>query len=152
MTIGLGSFASFARANPDADRVVVDGGQLKNDSQNTLGGLVTWMFSGLITQSAAEKVVQDNRDAVNAFQDALGVRYGTAGTDAGARLEAAEPLTASRITTVISDAGREARMAAREAAQSPPVEDVSDETLNAVMDAVKLPEGPHGKLLAWWGR
>lgn len=148
MTIGLGSFASFARANPDADRVVVDGGQLKNDSQNTLGGLVTWMFSGLITQSAAEKVVQDNRDAVNAFQDALGVRYGTAGTDAGASLEAAEPLTANRITTVISDAGREARMAAREAAQSPPVEDVSDETLNAVMDAVKLPEGPHGKLLA----
>ncbi|QVQ26431.1 DUF4135 domain-containing protein [Achromobacter deleyi] len=148
MTIGLGSFASFARANPDADRVVVDGGQLKNDSQNTLGGLITWMFSGFITQSAAGKVVQDNRDAVNAFQGALGAHYGGAGSGAGASLNPAEPLTASRITNLISDAGRDARMAARDAAQSPPVAAVSEETLNAVMDAVKLPEGPHGKLLA----
>ncbi|MNX56500.1 hypothetical protein D3C86_872960 [compost metagenome] len=148
MTIGLGSFASFARANPDADRVVVDGDNLKNDSQNTLGGLLTWMFSGLITQSAAEKVVQDNRDAVNAFQDALGAHYGVAGSGAGATLEPAEPLTASRITNIINDAGHDARIAARDAARSPSVAAVTEETLNAVMDAVKLPEGPHGKLLA----
>ncbi|KRC78640.1 hypothetical protein ASE30_26465 [Achromobacter sp. Root83] len=148
MTIGLGSFASFARANPDADRVVIDGNTLKNDSQNTVKGALTWFFSGSIAQSAAKQVEDDNRDAVQAFQDALASRYGNTGRDAGAGLDQTEALSASRITRIVNDAGADTRAAARDAAKLAPDIPVSDKALNAVMDAVKLPPGPHARLVA----
>ena len=148
MTIGLGSFANFARANPDADRVVIADGQLKNDSQNTLAGWITWMFSGTLTQSWAAQVAQDNQAAVSAFQHALASHYGDADDGAAARLDSAQPLTANRITALVSDAGREARTAARDMALNPPAPPVSDAAMNAVMDAVALPDGPLQTFLA----
>jgi hypothetical protein len=144
--VDLRSFIDFANTHKDADSAVIQNGEVRSEPPSALPrwaiSFTNWLMPGW------GHVAADNRAAVDAFHEAIHSRYGFSNSSAFIPSDRENPLTSNRITQTIKDVTAEVRLSARAHARANPASEISDAALNAVMDTVKLPEGPHGELVA----